>query len=524
MTDVAPSASGSPGSSRLDGLTSWHSDWSGLRVAVLGLGVTGFSVADTLTELGASVLVVAEKAQPKYADLVPVIGAALVLAPQGEVPAELQDFDPELVVASPGYHPDDALIVWAGERGTAVWGDVELAWRLRDKVVDSQTGRPADWIAVTGTNGKTTTVQLTATMLLAAGHRVAPCGNIGIPVLDAIRDPQGFDVLVVELSSYQLHSTSSMSPFASVVLNVAEDHLDWHGSFEAYAAAKAKIYTDTQVACVYNKDDALTQTMVEEAEVIEGARAIGFGLGVPGPSDFGIVDGILCDRAFLDERRDAALEIATIDELRMRGLGAPHTVADFLAASALARSYGVSIEAIRAALADFALDSHRIEHVVTAGGVTWVDDSKATNPHAAAASLRAYPSIVWVVGGLLKGVDIDPLVRASVGEEGSRVRAVVVIGADRTEVLGSLQRHAPELPVFEVDHVETRDVMTRAVALAAAVAEPGDVVLLAPAAASMDQFVDYADRGTRFAEAVRKHVGGIDGDDSLPNPPEIRPE
>ncbi|GLK18801.1 UDP-N-acetylmuramoyl-L-alanine--D-glutamate ligase [Herbiconiux flava] len=509
---------------RLDGLTSWHADWSGLRVAVLGLGMTGFSVADTLTELGSSVLVVAAKASKEYSDLVPVIGARLELAPSGEIPDALVEHDPELVVASPGYHPDDALIAWAESRGIPVWGDVELAWRLRDKVVNPQTGRPADWIAVTGTNGKTTTVQLTASMLLAAGHRVAPCGNIGIPVLDAIRDPEGFDVLVVELSSYQLHSTSSMSPWASVVLNVADDHLDWHGSFEAYAAAKARVYTATQVACVYNKSDELTMRMVEEAEVVDGARAIGFGLGVPGPSDFGIVDGILCDRAFLEERRDSALEIATVEELALRGLGAPHTVADVLAAAALARSYGISVEAVRAALAGFSLDRHRIEHVVSAGGVTWVDDSKATNPHAAAASIKAYPSVVWVVGGLLKGVDIDPLVASSVASSGpdgtARVRAVVVIGVDRSEVLASIRRHAPELPLFEVDHEETEDVMTAAVALAAGAALPGDVVLLAPAAASMDQFADYADRGDRFAEAVRKHVGGTDGDhDALPEPP-----
>ncbi|MFB2556321.1 UDP-N-acetylmuramoyl-L-alanine--D-glutamate ligase [Herbiconiux liangxiaofengii] len=522
MTDAASAPSGARDGSPsrdLTALTSWHSDWTGLRVAVLGLGVTGFSVADTLTELGASVLVVAAKAAQEYADLIPVIGARLELAPSGTVPDALVAHAPELVVASPGYHPDDALIAWAESQGVPVWGDVELAWRLRDKVVNAETGRPADWIAVTGTNGKTTTVQLTASMLLAAGHRVAPCGNIGIPVLDAIRDPEGFDVLVVELSSYQLHSTSSMSPYAAVVLNVADDHLDWHGSFEAYAAAKARVYTNTQVACVYNKADALTMTMVEEAEVIEGARAIGFGLGVPGPSDFGVVDGILCDRAFLEERRDSALEIATVEELARRGLGAPHTVADVLAAAALARSYGISVEAVRAALATFSLDRHRIEHVVTAGGVTWVDDSKATNPHAAEASIKAYPSIVWVVGGLLKGVDIDPLVAASLGGGSSRVRAVVVIGVDRAEVVGSIRRHAPDLPLFEVDHEETEDVMTAAVALAARAALPGDVVLLAPAAASMDQFADYADRGTRFAEAVQKYVGGSDGDEPLPEPP-----
>ncbi|QJU53330.1 UDP-N-acetylmuramoyl-L-alanine--D-glutamate ligase [Herbiconiux sp. KACC 21604] len=496
----------------LDGLTSWHADWTGLRVAVLGLGVTGFSVADTLTELGASVLVVAASAKKEYADLVPVIGARLELAAAGEVPDALVAHEPELVVASPGYHPDDALLVWAAEHGIPVWGDVELAWRVRDKVLRPD-GKPADWIAVTGTNGKTTTVQLTASMILAGGHRVAPCGNIGIPVLDAVRDPEGFDALVVELSSYQLHSTSSMSPYSSVVLNVADDHLDWHGSFEAYAAAKARVYTNTQVACVYNKADELTMRMVEEADVIEGARAIGFDLGTPGPSDVGVVDGILVDRAFHEARRDSALEIATVDELALRGLAAPHTVADVLAAAALARSYGVSIEAIRAALASFSLDRHRIEHVVTAGGVTWVDDSKATNPHAAAASLKAYPSIVWVVGGLLKGVDIDPLVRESVGGDGSRVKAVVVIGVERGEVVEAIRRHAPDMPLFEVDHDETSDVMASAVALAAAAASPGDVVLLAPAAASMDQFADYADRGNRFARAVRSHLGGTDGDE-----------
>ncbi|MCS5730477.1 UDP-N-acetylmuramoyl-L-alanine--D-glutamate ligase [Herbiconiux moechotypicola] len=505
--------------SRLDGLTSWNADWSGLRVAVLGLGMTGFSVADTLTELRAEVLVVAAAASKEYADLVPVIGARLVLAPSGSVPGELTAFAPELVVASPGYHPDDALLVWAAEAGIPVWGDVELAWRLRDKVVHPETGLPADWIAVTGTNGKTTTVQLTAHMLRAAGHRVAPCGNIGVPVLDAIRDPEGFDALVVELSSYQLHSTSSMSPFSSVVLNVADDHLDWHGSFEAYAAAKARVYTNTRHACVYNIGDPLTMRMVEEADVVEGARAIGFGLGVPGPSDLGVVEGILVDRAFHDDRHHSALEIATVDELAARGLGAPHTVADVLAAAALARSYGASIEAVRAALAGFELDHHRIELVAEAAGVAWVDDSKATNPHAAAASLASYPSIVWVVGGLLKGVDIDPLVRDAVAGDTSRVRAAVVIGVDRAEVLDSIRRHAPGLPLFEVLHDETEDVMAAAVALAAGVAAPGDTVLLAPAAASMDQFRDYGDRGDRFAAAVRSHLGGIDGDDPLPHAP-----
>ncbi|MBF4633995.1 UDP-N-acetylmuramoyl-L-alanine--D-glutamate ligase [Agreia pratensis] len=497
------------------GLTSWYDDWSGLRVGVLGLGVTGFSVADTLAELGSRVLVVAEKVDDRYRLMLEVIGADLVQAsPLASVPAELESLDPELLIVSPGFHPDHPVITWALEHGIPVWGDVELAWRLRDKVGVSGAGSaPAEWIAVTGTNGKTTTVQLTAAMLAAGGLRAAPCGNIGVPVLDAVRDPQGFDVFVVELSSYQLHSTSSMSPWAAVCLNVAEDHLDWHGSMEAYVAAKARVYTNTRSACVYNRADELTLKMVEDAEVVDGARAIGFDLGVPGPSDLGIVDGILVDRAFHDDRHSSALEVTTVARLAEAGLGAPHTVADVLAATALARSVGVTIPAIRSALETFQLDRHRIEVVEIRDDITWVDDSKATNAHAAAASLSAYPSVVWIAGGLLKGVDIEPLVRA----RAPKLRGVVLLGEDRTALRQAFQRHAPHLPVREVTGTETKSVMSVAVELAAALAVPGDVVLLAPAAASMDQFTDYSDRGDRFAHAVRKYLRGDPADDNTPD-------
>ncbi|MDR6970902.1 UDP-N-acetylmuramoyl-L-alanine--D-glutamate ligase [Leifsonia shinshuensis] len=501
---------------RLTGLTSWYSDWTGLRVAVYGLGVTGFSVADTLAELGAEVLVVASSADEEPRMLLEVIGAELVeQADLSAPPARLAEFDPELVIASPGFHWDHPLLLWAQQRGTAVWGDIELAWRLRDKVArpDGAEG-PADWICVTGTNGKTTTVQLTATMILAGGNRVAPCGNIGVPVLDAIRDPEGFDVLVVELSSYQLHwvnrnAGGELSPFSAACLNIADDHLDWHGSLEAYIAAKAKVYDNTQVACVYNKADATTLRMVEEAEVIEGARAIGFGLGVPGPSDFGIVDGILCDRAFLEERRNTAIELTTLDELNEAGLAAPHVVANILAASALARSWGVEPQTIRDVLTAFRLDAHRIELVRAQAGVNWVDDSKATNPHAADASLRAYPSVVWLVGGLLKGVDVDDLVGKHVG----RLRGAVLIGVDREPLRAAFRRHAPDLPVLEVEADETDQVMPTAVRLAGGLAREGDTVLLAPAAASMDQFADYAERGRLFQTAVHEYLGGEADDD-----------
>ncbi|MGM7671875.1 UDP-N-acetylmuramoyl-L-alanine--D-glutamate ligase [Microbacterium sp. A93] len=500
---------------RLDALTSWHADWKGLRVAVLGLSVTGFSAADTLTELGADVLVLSESASEEYERLVPVIGAHLEIGPLDVVPQRVRDFDPEVVVASPGFSPSHPLIQWAQDAGIALWGDVELAWRVRDKVVRAD-GTPADWVLITGTNGKTTTTQLTATLLAEGGLRAAPCGNIGVPVLDAVRDPAGFDVFVVELSSHQLwyigqsSSAGELVPHSATCLNLADDHLVWHGSTAAYRDAKSFVYRNTRVACVYNKADVATRQMVEDAEVAEGARAIGFDLGVPGPSDFGVVDGILVDRAFLDDRRNSALELTTLAELDRAGLAAPHMVQNILAASALARALGTPPEAIRRALETFRLDAHRIQVIARHQGVTWVDDSKATNPHAAASSLRAYPGAVWVLGGDLKGVDLSDLV----ADAGRTASAALIIGVERAELVAAFERHAPAVPVIEVVTGETEDVMTRVVELAAGIATDGGTVLLAPAAASFDQFTSYADRGHRFADAVRRWIDRGSADDA----------
>ncbi|GAA1614452.1 UDP-N-acetylmuramoyl-L-alanine--D-glutamate ligase [Leucobacter chromiireducens] len=477
---------------RVAALTSWHADWSRLRVAVLGLGVTGFSVADTLVELGARVRVVYGAPDPDRERLLDVIGSERFAASDDAAQlADLVAFDPELVVVSPGYRPDHPLTTWAAENGVTVWGDIELGWRLRDK-----TDRIADWICITGTNGKTTTTQLTAHMLAAGGLRVTPAGNIGTPILDALRDPQGYDALVVELSSFQLERLGQISPYASACLNFADDHLDWHGSAEAYWAAKAKVYDGTQVACVYNRADAATERMVEEADVVEGARAISFGLDTPPPSGFGIVEGILIDRGFHAERRGEAFELVTVDELNERDLAAPHMVQNVLAAAALARSRGVEPAEIARAILSFQPDPHRTQRLGEHAGAHWIDDSKATNAHAADASLRALTDVVWIVGGLLKGVDIEQLVAT----HAHRLRGAVVIGVDRAPVLAALRAHLGERPIAEIDASDA--VMAAAVAAAVSIAQPGDTVLLSPAAASMDQFESYSDRGRQFQAAV----------------------
>lgn len=368
---------------------------------------------------------------------------------------------------------------------------------MRDK-----TQRVADWLVVTGTNGKTTTVQMVEAMLNHGGKKAIACGNIGTPILDAIRDPEGFDALIVELSSFQLHYLGEIHPYSSAVLNLADDHLDWHGSFEAYRDAKAKVYENTAVACVYNTADLATEKMVENAEVHEGARAIGFTTGTPGRSQVGFVEDILCDRAFLDDRANSALEIATLDDLSKIGVLTPHLMANAAAAVALARSYGIDPADIKAALLNFRLDAHRIELVAEQGGIRWIDDSKATNPHAAAASLNSFEKVIWVVGGLLKGVDLNDLV----SKFADRLTAAIVIGVDRTHVLDVLGAQVPTLPVVEISAADNSDVMPQVVAAASKFTESGSVVLLAPAAASMDQFKDYADRGNQFAEAVRAHL------------------
>ncbi|GAA1147264.1 UDP-N-acetylmuramoyl-L-alanine--D-glutamate ligase [Nesterenkonia lutea] len=493
-------------------LRGWDAAWSGLRAVVTGLGVSGFAAADTLAELGARVVVVDGadgRKKRRDAETLRLVGVEDIRLGQEHL-SELPLVDgavAELVVTSPGWRPDSALIAAARAQSIPVWSEVELAWRLGPRPGAKQP----QWLVLTGTNGKTTTATLLESMLIAEGRRAIACGNIGVPVLDAIRDPEGYDSLAVELSSFQLEYTELLSPLASAVLNIAEDHVDWHGSFDAYCAAKAKIFENTQVACVYNADQRLTEEMVAAADVQEGCRAIGFTTGSPGLSMLGVVDDLLVDRAFLEDRRHRALELASLQDFGP--LAPQHLVANALAAAALARAAGVAPEAIRQAITDYEAGDHRIQPVAKADDVLWINDSKATNPHAAAASLRSFTDVIWIAGGLPKGVVYDELI----AEIAPRLRQVILIGTDSSQLRSSLERHAPGVPVIggrlrEDEHSTEIEAalagtdgvcaMRAAVTEAAKVLAPQHTVLMAPAAASMDQFVSYAARGEAFIAAV----------------------
>lgn len=479
-------------------VTSWH----GKNITVAGLGVSGISAARVLAGLGAVVTVVdngdGDAHRARAAELAEQgIEVRLGRLADGAHAGEVLPEGTELVVTSPGWKPDSPLFAAAAEAGVDVVGDVEIAWQLRE----STPGRKAaPWLAITGTNGKTTTTQMLASILKAAGLRTAAVGNIGTPIVDVVTGEEEYDVLAVELSSYQLHWAPSLRAHSAAVLNLAPDHLDWHGSMEAYAADKGRIYEGNTVACVYNVADRATEDLVAEADVEEGCRAIGFTLGAPGPSMLGVVDGILVDRAFVENRQKNAQELAEVKDVNPP---APHNIANALAAAALARAFGVEPRAVRDGLRNFRPDAHRVAHVDEVGGVVYVDDSKATNTHAAEASLAAFETVVWIAGGLAKGATFDELVRKSA----KGLRGVVLIGADRALIGEALARHAPEVPVVDLERTDT-GAMLAAVREAARLAEPGDTVLLAPACASMDMFANYNKRGDAFADAVRDLAAG----------------
>jgi UDP-N-acetylmuramoylalanine--D-glutamate ligase len=470
-------------------------------VLIAGGGVTGRAVLAALRALGSTATLCDD--DPTTRRQFAEAGTSTV----DSVTAAQHIADYALVVTSPGFSPTSPVPAAAAAAGVPVWGDVELAWRLDSA---GYYGPPRRWLAVTGTNGKTTTTSMLHAMLVAAGRSSRLCGNIGSPVLEVLREPA--EVLAVELSSFQLHWAPSVRPEAGVVLNVAEDHLDWHSTLADYAAAKAGVLRGR--VAVAGLDDPRAAALLSAATA---PIRVGFRLGEPAAGELGVRDGMLVDRAFADD-----LALAAVSSIPVPG---PVGVLDALAAAALARSIGVPAGAIAEALASFRVGRHRAEVVAVVDQISYVDDSKATNPHAAEASVLAYPRVVWIAGGLLKGASVHE----TVSRIASRLVGAVLIGRDRAMVAEALSRHAPDVPVVQVVTGEDIDmhataespvtyvakvipssdetvgirVMNAAVAAARDLARPGDTVLLAPAGASFDQFTGYADRGDAFAAAVR---------------------
>lgn len=389
----------------------------------------------------------------------------------GRSPGEVLAEGAELVVPSPGVPESAPVLRDAAQAGISVWSEPELGMRLF----------PHRLLAVTGTNGKTSTTELLAAMVAAGGAAVAACGNIGRPLTEAAQAEPDDTVLVAELSSFQLRFTHRLRAEVGVLLNLAPDHLDWHADLEAYAGAKARIWIgqSDQDWAVANADDARTVELSGSARgrsaSFSASRGVDLGVGREG-------DGLVF--------RGPDGQGETIIRVHELVSSAPHHVSNVAAAACVAALAGVPLSAIRSAASSFSPGRHRLERVVEVGDVTFVDDSKATNVHAAAAALEAFPSIVWIAGGLAKGVDLATLA-AHLG----RVRHAVVIGA-AAEELATVCRSAG-VPVSLAASVE------EAVVTAASVARAGDAVVLSPACASFDQFRDYAERGDRFAAAAR---------------------
>jgi UDP-N-acetylmuramoylalanine--D-glutamate ligase len=467
------------------------SDWSQIRVTVLGLGIAGYAAADNLTFLGAQVTAIDERdtldLQEKK-NILETLGATVILGEPLALPAVSN-----IVVVSPGLPPTHQVIQSAIANGIPVWGELEVAWRLRD------LENPAPWLCVTGTNGKTTTTLMLEAMLQAQGLRAVAAGNIGRSVIEVVMDPDPYDVIAVEVGAPQLPFVYSMSPLASVCLNIAEDHLDHFGSMESYVSAKAKIFERTQVAAVYNCNDETTLKMVQEAEVVDGCRAVGFTLQVPRPGEFGIVEEFLIDRTFVNDTRAEATELAEIDDVQPAAI---HNVENALAAAALARAYGVSPEAVKLGLKQFQPAAHRVAYVATVNGVKYIDDSKATNAHAAQTAIKSFENVIWIAGGDAKGQDFTELAKSVA----NKIKAVVLLGRDRALIKSALDEFAPDVKQIEISNLNL-DAIDEVVNQAQKIAIPGDVVLLAPACASWDMFQNYSQRGDLFARAVSKLSG-----------------
>ena len=457
-------------------------NFSNNRILILGAGVTGSALAQSLTRRGA-IVAIADDNKIKDSSFDTVL--------TGEV--EVHEW--ESVIVSPGWKPTHPLIEKFVSAGIPLTNEIDFAWKIKQEEVPNQR-----WFALTGTNGKTTTVEMTAAAMRAGGLHATACGNVGDTVIEAVESKDKFDVLILELSSFQIHWMQSAQFTASAILNIADDHTDWHGTFEEYARTKISLL-DSSSTGILNADDG---EVVSRCAQWKG-RKVFYSLDTPGPGEIGVVEELLVDRAFVPDPQEAAM-ICELIEIKPT---VPHNVSNALAAAGLARAAGVEHEHIRKALAAFTPGRHRIEHVLTHKGITWIDDSKATNPHAAAASIMSNLSVIWIAGGLAKGARMDELVERC----SKRIKAAVLIGQDRDVLAKAIREKAPHVAIVEIDTPANYQIgssentlMESVVEAARGFAVDGDCVLLAPACASMDQFINYADRGDRFAQAVKEVI------------------
>ncbi|MEN9542801.1 MAG: hypothetical protein RL239_454 [Actinomycetota bacterium] len=450
---------------------SFISSLSGKSVMVFGAGVTGQPTIEFLNSKAAKTILVDEK-----------VTAPGIFSDFSKLDLTQVDF----AVVSPGWKVDNPLILQLKKAGISIISEIDLAWRVKQEIRPQQK-----WLALTGTNGKTTAVQMAEAMLVADGQNAMACGNIGLTAIEAVTKSDA-EILILELSSFQLEWSVEAQFVSVAILNIAEDHIDWHGSFDEYAKAKFKITNNAETVIL----NALDSAIVQRAKILTHP-IIWFTLETPKPHQIGLVENLIVDRAFITDEAEALFELSDVNP------AVPHNVLNAMAAAGLARSVGSKAESIAQALRNFRLDHHRLEVVAERNGVTWIDDSKATNPHAAIAALNSQLKSIWIAGGLAKGATMDELVKSC----SSRIRAAILIGSDAPLIAKALAENAPEIPIHHVNkYSDSLDLMKKVVALAEELAQAGDTVLLAPACASMDQFKNYSERGQLFAQAVKGYL------------------
>ncbi len=444
-------------------------DLSAKKIAIIGAGVTGSALLDFFITRG----IIADLFDEKSPGAKREVNSAY-----------------DLAVVSPGWRTDHPIILALEATGCEIIGEIDFSWRVKEEIAPDQK-----WIALTGTNGKTTTIQMVQSIFDYSTKSGLSCGNVGQPVIAVLASGESYDYLALELSSFQLQWNRLPRYEAVALLNIAPDHIDWHGSFDEYAVAKLNLLQASEVAVLNGQD---SESVLRSASW--SGRKVFYNLDTPQAGELGLVENLLVDRAFTSDPT-SALDFAEISDIRP---AVPHNIANAMAAAGLALAIGISHEEIRAGLKHFTLDRHRLEVVLEQDGISWVNDSKATNPHAAAAALMSHISSIWIAGGLAKGAEMEPLIERCA----LRIKAAILIGQDASIIATALSKRAPKIPYFIMPfNGDSNDLMRDVVSKAQELASGGDTVLLAPACASMDQFQDYADRGEKFVAMVREVVG-----------------